>query len=61
MRRLTTAASYANPVQLGLDSVLVVIAWWLAFWLRFNLDIPQETQPLVWRTSLGKRLVELGI
>ena len=52
MRRLTTAASYANPVQLGLDSVLVVIAWWLAFWLRFNLDIPQETQPLVWRTSL---------
>jgi FlaA1/EpsC-like NDP-sugar epimerase len=52
MRRLTSAASYANPVQLGLDCVLVVMAWWLAFWLRFNLDIPQETLPLVWRTSL---------
>jgi FlaA1/EpsC-like NDP-sugar epimerase len=26
----------------GIDLVLVVIAWWLAFWLRFNLDIPGE-------------------
>jgi len=27
---------------LALDLVLVLIAWWAAFWLRFNLDIPDE-------------------
>lgn len=25
-----------------LDMLLVLLAWWAAFWLRFNLDIPSE-------------------
>ena len=27
---------------LALDLLLVLLAWWAAFWLRFNLDIPDE-------------------
>lgn len=27
---------------LGLDLLLVMLAWWTAFWLRFNLDFPDE-------------------
>lgn len=26
----------------GLDFSLVLAAWWVAFWLRFNLDVPAE-------------------
>jgi FlaA1/EpsC-like NDP-sugar epimerase len=36
-----------------LDLSLVVLAWWLAFWLRFNLDVPDE--------YLGVALQGLGI
>jgi FlaA1/EpsC-like NDP-sugar epimerase len=25
-----------------IDLLLVTLAWWAAFWLRFNLDIPAE-------------------
>ena len=38
-------------MQLGLDASMVLGAWWLAFWLRFNLEIPATLLPLVWRTS----------
>ena len=27
---------------LAIDLALGVAAWWLAFWLRFNLDVPRE-------------------
>ena len=27
---------------LGLDLLLVLAAWWAAFWLRFNLDLPDD-------------------
>ena len=29
-----------------IDLMLVCFAWWFAFWLRFNLDIPQEFEAL---------------
>ena len=31
-----------NVVLIGVDLALVMGAWWLAFWLRFNLDVPAE-------------------
>lgn len=33
-----------------IDLALVVIAWWLAFWLRFNLDTPDEFQTMMVQT-----------
>lgn len=33
---------FSRPLQAGVDSALVLLAWWVAFWLRFNLDIPDE-------------------
>lgn len=27
---------------LGVDLALVAVAWWVAFWLRFNLELPSE-------------------
>lgn len=34
------------------DLVLVALAWWLAFWLRFNLDVPAEFEDLALRSVL---------
>ncbi|RYF36133.1 MAG: hypothetical protein EOO25_21410 [Comamonadaceae bacterium] len=33
---------FFNPLQLGIDAALLLAAWWAAFWLRFNLDVPDE-------------------
>ena len=33
-----------------IDLTLVAIAWWLAFWLRFNLDTPDEFQTMMVQT-----------
>jgi FlaA1/EpsC-like NDP-sugar epimerase len=33
------------------DMVLVLLAWWAAFWLRFNLDIPPEFEALATQTA----------
>jgi len=43
-------------LQLPVDLVLVTIAWWLAFWLRFNLDTPDEFQIMMVRTVLAPLL-----
>jgi FlaA1/EpsC-like NDP-sugar epimerase len=32
-----------------LDLLLVFLAWWVAFWLRFNLEIPSEFADIAWR------------
>jgi FlaA1/EpsC-like NDP-sugar epimerase len=32
------------------DIVAAVVAWMLAFWLRFNLDVPQAFVEVLWRT-----------
>ncbi len=34
-----------------LDLLLVGVAWWAAFWLRFNFDIPEEFQPLAFQST----------
>ena len=31
---------------LAIDLTLALVAWWMAFWLRFNLDIPDEFERL---------------
>jgi len=36
---------------LAVDSLLVLATWWLAFWLRFNLEIPDEFVDLAWSSS----------
>ncbi len=33
------------------DMLLVLLAWWAAFWLRFNLDIPPEFDALAVQTT----------
>lgn len=33
-----------------IDLALVAIAWWLAFWLRFNLETPDEFQVMMLQT-----------
>lgn len=39
-------------VLVGLDLVLLGVAWWAAFWLRFNLDIPAEFVDLAWSSGI---------
>ena len=34
------------------DLLLVLLAWWAAFWLRFNLEIPDEFAALAWQTVI---------
>ena len=36
-----------------LDAFLVVLAWWVAFWIRFNLDIPAEFEALAVGSGLA--------
>lgn len=42
----------ATSLSLALiDLALVFFTWWLSFWLRFNLDIPDEFVSLAWSSS----------
>jgi FlaA1/EpsC-like NDP-sugar epimerase len=41
----------ATLALLGADLALVLLAGWLAFWLRFNFDIPPEFNQLAWRAA----------
>ncbi len=40
------------PFHTLLDLVLVLLAWWIAFWLRFNLELPDEFFDLALNSSL---------
>jgi FlaA1/EpsC-like NDP-sugar epimerase len=40
-----------NPVQASIDACLLLAAWWIAFWLRFNLDVPEEFVPVAWKSA----------
>ena len=51
---------HGRGLQVFIDLALVAVAWWLAFWLRFNLDIPPEFQSLVAHT-LHWPLLSFGI
>ena len=42
--------SAARWLQLPLDLALAGAAWWAAFWLRFNLDVPEEFSALMVQT-----------
>jgi FlaA1/EpsC-like NDP-sugar epimerase len=51
-----------RPIHVAADAVLLFAAWWLAFWLRFNLDMPAEYVPVAWQTlpwMLGAYLIVL--
>ncbi|NML46873.1 polysaccharide biosynthesis protein [Ramlibacter sp. G-1-2-2] len=48
------------PALLAVDLALVALAWWLAFWLRFNLDVPPEFAALGLR-STPLALVAYGV
>jgi FlaA1/EpsC-like NDP-sugar epimerase len=37
-----------HALQVTVDAFLLLVAWALAFWLRFNLDVPQEYRSLAW-------------
>ena len=39
-----------RPVHLAADMLLLFSGWWIAFWLRFNLDMPPEYVPIAWKT-----------
>lgn len=39
------------PLHASIDAALVLAAWWLAFWLRFNLEIPDEFAALAWNAG----------
>lgn len=39
-----------RPIHVIVDAALLFAAWWFAFWLRFNLDMPPEYVPVAWRS-----------
>lgn len=39
------------PAFAFLDVCFVLLAWWIAFWLRFNLDIPAEFEALAFQSA----------
>ena len=43
-------ASASRWLQQPVDLALIAIAWWLAFWLRFNLDTPDEFHAMMVQT-----------
>jgi FlaA1/EpsC-like NDP-sugar epimerase len=48
-----------NWAGVAIDAVFVMVAWWLAFWLRFNLDLPDEFNSLALST-VGFALIAYG-
>lgn len=42
MALMYSPAPDSRWVQLPLDLGLTIFAWWLAFWLRFNFEVPDE-------------------
>jgi len=40
-----------RPFHVFVDGALLFTAWWLAFWIRFNLDMPVEFIPVAWTSA----------
>ena len=36
-----------------LDALLILLSWWIAFWIRFNLEIPADFEALALRSGLA--------
>jgi FlaA1/EpsC-like NDP-sugar epimerase len=50
-----------RPVHIVVDAALLFVAWWFAFWLRFNLDIPPEYVPVAWKSLPWMLAANLGV
>lgn len=46
--------------MLSFDVAFLLVSWWLAFWFRFNLDIPEDFDALI-RSSYALVVVGYGI
>jgi FlaA1/EpsC-like NDP-sugar epimerase len=47
--------------QLLADAALIALAWWLAFWLRFDKGVPGPYDRLMWDTILVVIAIKLAI
>ncbi|HYY03799.1 MAG TPA: nucleoside-diphosphate sugar epimerase/dehydratase [Gaiellaceae bacterium] len=43
------------------DAILIAIAWWLAFWLRFDHGVPKPYARLMWDTLAPAVVISLGV
>jgi FlaA1/EpsC-like NDP-sugar epimerase len=50
-----------RPVHIAVDAALLLCAWWFAFWLRFNLDMPPEYVPVAWITLPWVLAANIGV
>nr|MDQ3822758.1 polysaccharide biosynthesis protein [Actinomycetota bacterium] len=47
--------------QLAADAGLIAAAWWLAFQLRFDFDVPQYFRDMLWETILIVVAIKLAV
>jgi FlaA1/EpsC-like NDP-sugar epimerase len=43
------------------DTALIALAWWLAFWLRFDHGVPRPYERLMWDTIAVVVVINLGV
>jgi FlaA1/EpsC-like NDP-sugar epimerase len=43
------------------DAILIALAWWLAFWLRFDHGVPKPYERLMWDTLALAVVIKLGV
>ena len=49
--RRPSPLALSNALQALVDALLLLLAWGAAFWLRFNLDLPEEFQQVALTTA----------
>jgi FlaA1/EpsC-like NDP-sugar epimerase len=50
-----------RPLHIVVDAALLFAAWWFAFWLRFNLDMPPEYVPVAWASLPWMLVANVGV